>query len=269
MEIVEPKTVDGIEFYISKDGLQSGMSIRGIARLCGTDAKSISRLVTGLEPGQKTTISELESLQDKDLCCGITSHQLAKVIDSQYVAEIVTYYAFSKNSETARFSLKKFASIGIHTWVKSIVGYATDDKLDALATTMAQMMGMVTDLQTDMKILKGETESYRSAKVTSPGIEDWLSLHKDLVMDNQQALQGELLTLKEYAQQIKGVELTKSAMARFSNHVSYLYQSMQKELPAQKRPMTARGYSGPATNAYRPQDYPLLEWALAKTMTGG
>ena len=40
--------IDGIEFYVSNDGIQTGLSLRGISKLCGISHSSIADLITNL-----------------------------------------------------------------------------------------------------------------------------------------------------------------------------------------------------------------------------
>ena len=122
--------VDGIEFYVSIDGTQSGMSESGLARLCGVNRFAIRLLIKKInEPGNKELPKILEPFTGKTLELQEADNKnQAKILSSDLCAAIVEYYAFESkaSNETARFSFRKFGSKGMDLWIKEVTGYQKD-----------------------------------------------------------------------------------------------------------------------------------------------
>jgi hypothetical protein len=114
---------DGVEFYTLKTGV-SGMSISGLARLCGIDRRAISRLLKRIH-GTKLRSEWLKSFLGKDLCLGLNSVSGAKIIHGEACVAIIGYYAFEARYKTkaAEYAFKKFAYMGLEAWIQSITGW--------------------------------------------------------------------------------------------------------------------------------------------------
>jgi hypothetical protein len=114
---------DGIEFYTLKTGV-SGMSISGLARLCGIDRRAISRLLKRIH-GTKIRSEWLKSFLGKDLHLGLNSVSGAKIIHGEVCVAIIGYYAFEARNKTkaAEYAFKKFAYMGLESWIQSITGW--------------------------------------------------------------------------------------------------------------------------------------------------
>jgi hypothetical protein len=114
---------DGVEFYTLKTGV-SGMSISGLARLCGIDRRAISRLLKRIH-GTKLRSEWLKSFLGQDLCLGLNSVSGAKIIHGEACVAIIGYYAFEARYKTkaAEYAFKKFAYMGLEAWIQSITGW--------------------------------------------------------------------------------------------------------------------------------------------------
>ncbi len=77
IQIVKPSVVNGIEFYISSDGTQSGL-----ARLCGVGENAIRKIIIS-EPRTKTSPKALESFVSNVFHLAMTSDQSAKIITTE------------------------------------------------------------------------------------------------------------------------------------------------------------------------------------------
>jgi hypothetical protein len=123
---------DGVEFYTLKTGV-SGMSISGLARLCGIDRRAISRLLKRIH-GTKLRSEWLKSFLGKDLCLGLNSVSGAKIIHGEACVAIIGYYAFEARYKTkaAEYAFKKFAYMGLEAWIQSITGWQPEAEATAL-----------------------------------------------------------------------------------------------------------------------------------------
>jgi hypothetical protein len=115
---------DGIEFYTVEETGKSGMSVRGVARLCGIQHRSVQVLLDSIL-ANKTRSKRLECLKNKDLYWLTDSVSGAKILRSNVCRVIVSYYAFESDykTEKALFALDKFADMGIEGWIQGFTGW--------------------------------------------------------------------------------------------------------------------------------------------------
>jgi hypothetical protein len=134
---------DGVEFYTLKTGV-SGMSISGLARLCGIDRRAISRLLKRIH-GTKLRSEWLKSFLGKDLYLGLNSVSGAKIIHGEACVAIIGYYAFEARYKTkaAEYAFKKFAYMGLEQWIQSITGWTP--ALPSAELTMESVEAFVND----------------------------------------------------------------------------------------------------------------------------
>lgn len=270
IERVEPVVVDGIEFYISKDGKQCGVSQAGLMRLIGCSKGliySMCQELSGESDPSKLTKYVLELSPSEVFYLPISSNQQAKVISSAYVSAIIEYYAFERNMPTAKFSFRKFSRIGIDTWIKDVVGYASNPDQSQLQASINQVIEMLGNTNERLKVLEQQTAGYRKVSIELPGLREWMS---NVDTQEQLALEAtdheDLFTLSEYLKLEKGLVFDKRLMARFSNQVSYVYKTMSLEAPGKKQTQSANGYKSPPTNAYARRDFPMLDIAFKQVM---
>jgi hypothetical protein len=155
------KEVDGIEFYVSTDGKQSGMSISGLARLCGVSRPSLQDLLQKIQLNEgagKKTPEMLKVLSSKDLYLQVDANNNAQVISADICAVIVEYYAFESkaSNDTARFSFRKFSNKGMDLWIKEVTGYQKDQIPESkeIVSLLQQLLVKVDNLEKDSKEYK-------------------------------------------------------------------------------------------------------------------
>jgi hypothetical protein len=115
---------DGVEFFTVLETGESGMSVSGLARLCGVSKQAMSKLLKSLST--KTPSEWLEPLTDKDLDLSQNGHKngaKVRVLSAETCASVLAHYAFSGN-KTAAFSMQKFNRMGIDLWIQSITGWS-------------------------------------------------------------------------------------------------------------------------------------------------
>jgi hypothetical protein len=115
---------NGVEFYTLKATGESGMSIRGLARLCGVNNKTIADLLKSIVRGLARS-ERLKRFAGQDLYCGVKAPKGAKIIRAEVCSAIVRYYALDSGvkNETALFAFDKFADIGMQHWIQTITGW--------------------------------------------------------------------------------------------------------------------------------------------------
>ena len=114
---------DGIEFFTVLETGESGMSVSGLAKLCGVAQQAVSRLLKDLTT--KAPSEWLKDLVGKDLnLTQKASKRGAKVrvLRSEVCAAILEHYAFNGNKQAA-FAMRKFNRMGVDAWIQSITGW--------------------------------------------------------------------------------------------------------------------------------------------------
>jgi hypothetical protein len=265
IERVNPISNDGIELYVSEKGDESGASQTGLARLCGIDESTLRRL---LSDRHKMALILGEDIPTEDLYLGITSNQQAKIIKSKYCTKIIQYYAFTaKNkTETAAYSLGKFADIGFHTWVKESVGYIeTHGNIDQ---RLYDLLAVMSDDIKTMKADLASTSGYRAARIELPGLREWMESLTDHDRDQLAlpAAEGErLFTLVEWAEfDQDGMILAKNQKHSLANLVSATYKTMALDMPQKVVRLNEKGYKLAPVQAYPQRHFTLIRMCFAK-----
>lgn len=119
---------DGVEFFTVEATGESGMSQSGLALLCGVSGSTILRYEKSLLRDGHS--EELRLLLDKvSTLLRQGSYSVngrvvpnLKIYKSTFCAVVIQHYAM-KGNKAAIFSLTKFASMGIDTWIQHITGW--------------------------------------------------------------------------------------------------------------------------------------------------
>jgi hypothetical protein len=120
---------DGVEFYtLTKNGA-SGMSIAGLARLCGVHHSAIRQLLQRTH-SSKTRSKWLKTLIGKDVYLAANVPSGAKILTSETCVAIIGYFAFESKHKTeeAQFAFEKFAHMGMVNWIQSQTGWTVESK---------------------------------------------------------------------------------------------------------------------------------------------
>ena len=167
------RELDSIEFFTVQATGESGMSQSGLARMCGVKPHAVNQLL-------KSVITSfcpdfLKPLQEKELTLGTSYHEFKNVtiIKDSVCAVILEWYAFESQrpTEKARQAFRKFAAMGIRTWIQSLTGWE-NSKEEEIALNQSQLIPQ-------------ETES---ESIDNPDIESIFSLYKSLQRDLQLAV---------------------------------------------------------------------------------
>ncbi|MGF1488879.1 MAG: hypothetical protein ACFBSE_17480 [Prochloraceae cyanobacterium] len=114
----------GVEYFTVQATGESGLSISGIARLCGVNQSSITRLTQDLM--HKAASKWLESCVGKDLYLMqsyIKKGGEVKIIKAEVAAAIIRHYAIERKIETAILALSMFSDAGITIFIQQMTGW--------------------------------------------------------------------------------------------------------------------------------------------------
>lgn len=265
IERVKPNSDSGIELYVSGDGSMTGVSQYGLSRLCGISEAAIRAV---LSDRTKMTIILGKDIPTADLFHKLGSDNQAKIVKHEYASKVVLYYAtIAKNkTEIALYSLGKFLEIGMDKWIKESVGYIeTHGNADQRLFDLLAVMG--SDIK-EMKADLASTSGYRSARITLPGLKEWMESLEEL--DKQQlALPSfevtELFTLNEWAESDQnGMILSRHQKHALANIVSSTYKMMALDMPEKVVRRNDKGHKMMPVQAYPKQHFPLIRMCFAK-----
>lgn len=266
IEIVPPMmSDDGIVFYVSATGTQTGVSQRGLIRLIGyqttsADIFSKSKLLTDMRDGAvREDIPEcLKDSWGKVFCQSLKGSDGALIIDSEAAVAIIEYFAIEKDNEIAKISLRKFSRKGFDTWVKEVVNFATEPTLNSqLLEALKQMSDKLDSVAS--KVSKWDKIEGVTATVY-PGMKmmnDSLS-----VADISKLLPtNELFTVREWLT-MKGIVVDKATLYSFARQAADTYKTMTGKRPASKTSTSKTTGKGQRNgNGYRVVDFTILQTA--------
>ena len=257
--------VDGIEFYVSIDGTQSGMSESGLARLCGVDRSSVHNLLQKAAADKKVP-ETLKPILGKDFYLPTDADKNAQVIPADICALVIEYYAFESKAanDTAKFSFRKFASKGICSWIKEVTGYREGQIPESkeILSLLQQLLVKVDNLEKDSKEYKNlRGRSVKVFPALDRTLEELATEEECLPEENPQNY-----TLVEWiAKSKKGVLLDNSSKHRLALLVSETYKSVTGNEP--KREHRQNKETKKRTNSvsvYSYIEFPILQLAWNK-----
>jgi hypothetical protein len=100
------RTVENdVEFFTIAETGESGISVSGLALLCGVSKQAISKLINNLSTKEAT--KSLQDWADKDLNLSTTTRKqggTVKIFRADFCASVIMHYAFSGN-QTAQIGV--------------------------------------------------------------------------------------------------------------------------------------------------------------------
>lgn len=267
---------NAVEFWVSPDGKNAGMSLSGLHVLTSVALSNIAKLVSDYINNCKLPTDELEALRSEGLA--ITDVPLPnggkpiKFIPAKICAAIITYYACESKRVSpevkakATDALSKFAAIGIETWILKVTGYAEAQDNKQVLLLLQQVMLEVQKQSQQITDLNVKVETYNNIrKVTVnlfPGLDNMLD---DLADSKTLAPASDLVTAKEWLEN-KGISLDKPMFHRFTNLVSETYRTMTKQEPRKVSRNNGKGKWTNKYNAFSTDELPILEASLKKLL---
>jgi hypothetical protein len=161
------RTVEnGVEFFTVTQTGESGISVSGLALLCGVSKQAISKLINNLSTKEAT--KSLQTWADKDLNLSTTTRKqggTVKIFRANFCAAVITHYAFAGN-QTAQISLNKFTEAGITLWIQKMTGWQQPQpqpELNSTEPTLSQIESVFAGLYK----FPIKTELIESAKLSA------------------------------------------------------------------------------------------------------
>jgi hypothetical protein len=135
------RTVENdVEFFTVTETGESGISVSGLAVLCGVSKQAISKLINNLSTKEAT--KSLQTWNDKELNLSTTTRKqggTVKIFRADFCADVIMHYAFSGNP-TAQISLSKFTNTGITLWIQKMTGWQQpQQELNSTEPTISQI----------------------------------------------------------------------------------------------------------------------------------
>jgi hypothetical protein len=276
IESVTPSVKDEIEFYVSADGTKTGMSQRGLARLCGVHKKTIEQLVvkysggkTNQEIPENADTIELDaatnSYNGKVIYTELKGINNATILTSDFCAYAVKYFAYEAKKvsdevrNTCRFVFDKLASKGFDSYVKEFVGYIERHDSNAILDILKDLQMQMSSL-TEYKSIREKTTSHF---VGLDKMLNELSIYSEDNPDEYISLEG-WLWLKE------GIILSETKRRSLSILVGQTYKSATGK-DAVKGHYEYKDNTGELTKKYnvylyQPKHFPILRMCLNKVL---
>lgn len=267
---MKPVIVEEIEFYVSDSGETTGMSLSGLARLCGVNLSTIQKLTSKVNNATtKVTSESLESLQDKVFSKNQSTDNNSKIVDSEACAAIIEYYAFDSKAknEKALFTYRKFAKKGIATWIKEVTGFEN--------VLGKQAFDILKDMYSELLELKQETKELRTLRGKTKTV--YLGLDKllddlgkeedDLLPPEDKDSLNRKYTLTEWLREEKDIyDISPSLKSKLAIMVSQNFKALKYKDPEKGIRKHKNGKINNGVSLYSITDFPILDMSLTKIL---
>lgn len=264
-----PVVVEEIEFYVSKDGKEVGISISGLARLCGVSQQAISGILKEVESVTSSErIKSLKLTADKLFLLQL-GEKNAKVLSSAVATRLIKYYAYESKyaTETAKYSLDKFLELGFDNWVKVITGF--DVPKENPNDMLTKLYSEFRELNAKTTKLTSETEELRKLRQkTKDSYKGLDKLIDDLVKEESNLLPPEdsnnrNYTITEWLRECKGIlDIDLTLRSKLSIMASQNYKTLKGVDPEKGIRKHSNGKINNGVTVYYEEDLPILELAF-------
>jgi hypothetical protein len=183
---------DGVEFFTLTETGESGMSISGLARLCGVSETSIRSFLKRNEVRTLEAKKRLEVFQAKDFQFEPSWWKTIRIVSSDICGRVIEHYAYeSKQKRTAEalYAYRKFAQMGINAWIQDITGWQIPQSIP-LEPTLENVTKYIED-----HIIPGRTASavdaegvieiIQKAQFSATGLRLFLYLEMKMLLEEQ------------------------------------------------------------------------------------
>jgi hypothetical protein len=196
-----------------------------------------------------------------------------RILKAEFCADFCTFAAYEYNggNKIARYSLGKFATSGIKTFIQEATGYKTVSSSSEMSTILAVLQRMDNQLSQNTKDLYevrielAKTAGYRSAKVFYPGLD---FIPENDVEDDTLCLPGEdrsWYTVPEaMAQLFPNMTFTNGNKISIGMMVAGSWKTLKRELPTKVVRLSKAGYKAPAIAAYPASFLPVIKNDIIK-----
>lgn len=264
-EIVTPRpSEDGIVFYVSASGDDTGISIRGLEKLGGYEPQgnlfSKTQLFNDMENGMhRENIPEcLQPVWGKVFNRALKGSDGARIVTAQAAVAIIEYRAFVQNIKVARESFRKFSQIGFDTWVKKVVNFSNEPLLNP------QLLQALQILNDKLDAVSSTCSKWNRIEGITATVYPGLKMFNDSLSNediNRLMPSEQLYTINDWCN-LKGIVLDRSTMSSFSRQASDTFKTFTGDRPKVKYSKSARtNRQRKEGNGYKLVDFNILEAA--------
>jgi hypothetical protein len=266
-------TDNGVQLYDTDDF--RGMSHSGLGRFCGVAESKIRQLLDSID--RLSVQSELlKPLSGKVLAVALplSTGGTVSVIPAEICAAICTYYATESKAanDTARYSLAKFAAMGIDSWIRNVTGHAIAPAIDPAQAALQLAMQLI-EVQRELNLSQARLiESSEAKQVRDSFIQQGEGLK--MMFDEFENEPDDLneypcpdkvngvprkYSIKEYLSFVQEVDLStidRGTMSGYGRKVADTFKTHQIAPPEERI-----GKKGGVHKVYSKADFPLLATA--------
>lgn len=261
---VSAVTIDEIEFYVDITGDNTGISKRGLARLCGVHHSTIQSFLNQDTLATKSLSERLEVLKNKDFWKNLVADTgSVDIVPTEVAIKVIEYYAFESKAknEVALYSYRKFADTGMHTWIKKSAGCIEVNNTTELMKVLNQVLDKVTGLEKETKAYKNIKGKTYTIFPNLDNMLDTLAEEENLLPDSTYEL-----TATEWLA-TKGITLDKSKRHKFAGMLAETYKSTTLKEPKRTVRTSKDGKKNNGVLVYSPTEFPILQLCLNKLLT--
>lgn len=244
---------NGIEFWVSNDASQVGMSLSGLSAMTGTDLAGVARLIESYRNLSKLPSEQLETLRSKGLqICDVPGlpGKPVKFIPAELCAAVIEYYALDAKRVSpevraiALANMRLFNKVGMKMFILNQVGYkvTSPEQQD-----ISQMLSHIVKEMSEMKELTKRYVHIKEATKSRPGLDEILEQYERGYL----LTSGDSFTIATWLK-AKGVDLTQKQKISLGLAISMTYRTHKREVPI----------TNGQVRFYTADDIPLLESAL-------
>jgi hypothetical protein len=267
---------DDIELYVTNDGKVTGVSVTGLAKLCGVTRMAISQVTNSLnDPESKKYPKSLEPLLGKVFTPKVEGINGAKIVLEDVAIRIVEYYAYESKVKTdvAKANFRLLAQKGLNAYIKELTptDNTTSVNLNDIQNTLTQLLLRVDEnnkqLLENQQIVV-EYKQLRNTTVTIiPGVDKLLNDYLEL--DNE-LTSSDRIPLTKWLEVEKGCTLDRKTLHKLAHLVSGAYKSTTNKEPVRgtfvKRIVNGKKKVQANTCLYSSDEFPILEMAFNNLM---
>jgi hypothetical protein len=192
------------------------------------------------------------------------TYQNARILKAEFVAALCEYYAFEKNNETAKFSYRKFAKMGIDSWIRDVTGHAQPVAIALTSEQLTMQLLQVTQqaLESEHKLritterLLEKEQYITRATINSPGLNQFLEGAQDEDLAESEVTGP--LTLAEWLHQVKQVSIPDKMYRQLRLRVAEFFKTLHHYKPKKELRYTKAGHPA-MTYVYGQEDFHFLD----------
>jgi hypothetical protein len=251
------------------------VSQAGAARFCGIAESTLRTLLDSIDRGSVSSLLlKPFAGKAKSIAVPSTVGGDVQILPSDLCAALCTYYATESKAanDTARYSLAKFAAMGIDSWIRNVTGHAIAPAIDPAQAALQLAMQLI-EVQRELNLSQARLiESSEAKQARDSFIQQGEGLK--MMFDEFEAEPDDLneypcpdkvngvprkYSIKEYLSFVQEVDLStidRGTMSGYGRKVADTFKTHQIAPPEERI-----GKKGGVHKVYSKADFPLLATA--------